>query len=166
MGVLSLYSMSGDASGKPTPSYKEILRSKDKAVSEANTLLKGKEKISFYFLILFSMFVLPDGIRLSLFSAFRVGWLGHRQISPSPALPLHKSSTAPSVITYRPLSLYHVQRGYKRQRSARYVKKCLGWHFECRTRSVPTLRISTAHRTLAGVAHAACKLLIIAFKTA
>ena len=29
--------MSGDASGKPTPSYKEILRSKDKAVSEANT---------------------------------------------------------------------------------------------------------------------------------
>ena len=45
LGVLSLYSMSGDASGKPTPSYKEILQSKDKAVSEANTLLKGKEKI-------------------------------------------------------------------------------------------------------------------------
>ena len=40
-----MYSMSGDASGKPTPSYKEILRSKDKAVSEANTLLMGKEKI-------------------------------------------------------------------------------------------------------------------------
>ena len=40
MGVLSLYSMSGDASGKPTPSYKEILRSKDKAVSEANTAAK------------------------------------------------------------------------------------------------------------------------------
>ena len=40
-----MYSMSSDASGKPTPSYKEILRSKDKAVSEANTLLKGKEKI-------------------------------------------------------------------------------------------------------------------------
>ena len=40
-----MYSMSGDASGKPTPSYKEILRSKDKAVSEANTLLRGKEKI-------------------------------------------------------------------------------------------------------------------------
>ena len=40
----SLYSMSGDASGKPTPSYKEILRSKDKAVSEANTLLKGERK--------------------------------------------------------------------------------------------------------------------------
>jgi hypothetical protein len=36
--------MSGDASGKPTPSYKEILRSKDKAVSEANTLLKGERK--------------------------------------------------------------------------------------------------------------------------
>jgi len=35
--------MSGDASGKPTPSY-EILRSKDKAVSEANTLLKGERK--------------------------------------------------------------------------------------------------------------------------
>ena len=34
--------MSGDASGKPTPSYKEILRSKDKAVSEANTLLMGE----------------------------------------------------------------------------------------------------------------------------
>ena len=34
----------GDASGKPTPSYKEILRSKDKAVREANTLLKGKRK--------------------------------------------------------------------------------------------------------------------------
>jgi hypothetical protein len=44
LGVLSLYSMSGDASGKPTPSYKEILRSKDKAVSEANTLLKGERK--------------------------------------------------------------------------------------------------------------------------
>ena len=42
---LSLYSMSGDASGKPTPSYKEILRSKDKAVSEANSLLKGERKI-------------------------------------------------------------------------------------------------------------------------
>jgi len=37
--------MSGDVSGKPTPSYKEILRSKDKAVSEANTLLRGKERI-------------------------------------------------------------------------------------------------------------------------
>ena len=36
--------MSGDANGKPTPSYKEILRSKDKAVSEANTLLKGERK--------------------------------------------------------------------------------------------------------------------------
>jgi hypothetical protein len=36
--------MSSDASGKPTPSYKEILRSKDKAVSEANTLLGGKKK--------------------------------------------------------------------------------------------------------------------------
>jgi len=36
--------MSGDASGKPTPSYKEILRSKDKAVSETNTLL-GERKI-------------------------------------------------------------------------------------------------------------------------
>ena len=44
LGVLSLYSMSGDASGKPTPSYKEILRSKDKDVREANTLLKGKRK--------------------------------------------------------------------------------------------------------------------------
>ena len=43
-GGLSLYSMSGDASGKPTPSYKEILRSKDKAVSKANTLLKGERK--------------------------------------------------------------------------------------------------------------------------
>ena len=48
-----MYSMSGDASGKPTPSYKEILRSKDKAVSEAQQsiersgrehLIKGKEK--------------------------------------------------------------------------------------------------------------------------
>jgi len=38
--------MSGDASGKPTPSYKEFLRSKDKAVSEANTLLKGGKKKS------------------------------------------------------------------------------------------------------------------------
>ena len=36
--VLSLHSMSDDASGKPTPSYKEILRSKDKDMSEANTL--------------------------------------------------------------------------------------------------------------------------------
>ena len=27
------------------------------------------------------------------------------------------------------------------------VKECLGWHSECRTRRVPTLRISTAHRT-------------------
>ena len=35
-----MYSMSGDASGKPTPSYKEILRSKDKAVSGANTAAK------------------------------------------------------------------------------------------------------------------------------
>jgi len=47
--------MSGDASGKPPPSYKEILRSKDKAVSEAQQSIKrsgrehlikgGKEKI-------------------------------------------------------------------------------------------------------------------------
>jgi hypothetical protein len=44
LGVLSLYSMSGDASGKLTPYYKEILRSKDKAVSEASTLLKGERK--------------------------------------------------------------------------------------------------------------------------
>jgi hypothetical protein len=36
--------MSGDASGKPTPSYKEILWSKDKDVSKANTLLKGERK--------------------------------------------------------------------------------------------------------------------------
>ena len=64
------------------------------------------------------------------------------------------------VISYRPLSLYHVQRGYKRQRSARYVKKCLGWHFECRTRRVPTLRNSTTHRTLAGVAP--CGVFILA----
>ena len=27
------------------------------------------------------------------------------------------------------------------------VKECLEWHSECRTRRVPTLRISTAHRT-------------------
>jgi hypothetical protein len=48
--------MSGDASGKPTPSYKEILRSKDKAVSEAKQsiersdrehLIKGGKKKSF-----------------------------------------------------------------------------------------------------------------------
>jgi len=36
--------MSGNASSKLPPYYKEILRSKDKAVSEAKTLLWGKEK--------------------------------------------------------------------------------------------------------------------------
>jgi len=37
--------MSGDASGKPTPSYKEILRSKDKDVRVTEHLIKGgKEK--------------------------------------------------------------------------------------------------------------------------
>ena len=101
------------------------------------------------------MFVLSDVIWLSLFSAFRVGWLGHRQISPSPALHPTNPPLRRVLSRIAPLSLYHVQRGYKRQRSARYVKKCLGWHFECRTRRVPTLRISTAHRTFAGVAHAA-----------
>jgi hypothetical protein len=37
--------MSGDASGKPAPSYKEILRSKDKAVRFTELLIKGKKKI-------------------------------------------------------------------------------------------------------------------------
>ena len=41
----SLYSMSGDASGKPTPFYKEILRSKDKDVRFTELLIGGKEKI-------------------------------------------------------------------------------------------------------------------------
>jgi hypothetical protein len=36
--------MSGDASGKPTPSYKEILRSKDKAVRFTELLIGGKKK--------------------------------------------------------------------------------------------------------------------------
>ncbi len=43
-GGLSLYSMSGDASGKPTPSYKEILRSKDKAVSEAQQSIERSDR--------------------------------------------------------------------------------------------------------------------------
>ena len=43
-GVLSLYSMSGDASGKPTPSYKEILRSKDKDVRFSELLILEKKK--------------------------------------------------------------------------------------------------------------------------
>jgi hypothetical protein len=39
--------MSGDASGKPTPSYKEILRSKDKAASEAQQSIErgGREHL-------------------------------------------------------------------------------------------------------------------------
>ena len=37
--------MSGDASGKPTPSYKEILRSKDKDVRFTELLIGGKKKI-------------------------------------------------------------------------------------------------------------------------
>ena len=77
MGVLSLYSMSGDASGKPTPSYKEILQSKDKAVSEANTLLKGERKNRFLFLI-FSMFVFGDGIAAFFLFLLVVCGLGHR----------------------------------------------------------------------------------------
>ena len=44
LGVLSLYSMSGDASGKPTPSYKEILRSKDKDVRFTELLINGGKK--------------------------------------------------------------------------------------------------------------------------
>ena len=39
-----MYSMSGDASGKPPPSYKEILRSKDKAVRFTELLIWGKKK--------------------------------------------------------------------------------------------------------------------------
>jgi len=42
--------MSGDASGKPTPSYKEILRSKDKAVRFTELLIRGKEKIEKIFI--------------------------------------------------------------------------------------------------------------------
>jgi len=38
--------MSGDASGKPTPSYKEILQSKDKAVRFTELLIKGGKKKS------------------------------------------------------------------------------------------------------------------------
>ncbi len=47
LGGLSLYSMSGDASCKTTPSYKEILRSKDKEVSEAQQSIErsGREII-------------------------------------------------------------------------------------------------------------------------
>ena len=44
MGVLSLYSMSSDASGKPTPSYKEILGSKDKALRFTELLIGGMKK--------------------------------------------------------------------------------------------------------------------------
>ena len=52
MGVLSLYSMSGDASGKPTPSFFFSLRE----------IFFGGKKKSFLFLLFFSMFVFGDGI--------------------------------------------------------------------------------------------------------
>ena len=114
----------------------------------------GERKNRFLFLF-FSMFVFGDGIAAFFLFLLVVCGLGHRQISPSPALHPTNPPLRRVLSRIAPLSLYHVQRGYKRQRSARYVKKCLGWHFECRTRRVPTLRISTAHRTFAGVAHAA-----------
>ena len=109
------------------------------AASETSTLLKGgKRKISLR-LISALCSLLRNYIPLL------VGGLVRRQISTSLS-SLHDRTL---VIPYRPLSLsqYYC---YKRQRPARYVKKCLGWHFECRTRRVTTLWISTTHRTLAG----------------
>ena len=71
-GVLSLYSMSGDASGKPTPSFFFSLRE--------NFL--GERKNRFLFLF-FSMFVFGDGIAAFFLFLLVVCGLGHRQISPS-----------------------------------------------------------------------------------
>ena len=106
------------------------------------------------------MFVFGDGIAAFFLFLLVVCGLGHRQISPSLS-SLHVRTLLSRIA---PLSLYHVQRGYKRQRSARYELNAGVAHAGCSFLSIRFVQIASEHKE-SGIAAAFCCYFLRCFST-